>query len=342
MERLFRLTLDTNPEDCNLSCMMCEEHSEFSEFKNKLYKETGIMHRRMPEEWIGTIFNEAQKLGVKEIIPSTMGEPLLYKHIDTFFHLAAEKNILINLTTNGTFPGKTVKEWADLIIPVTIDTKFSVNGATATTAEPIMKGLKFTKQIENIREFVAYRNMHYQNTGFYSRITFQLTFMQNNMHELPGIIRMAADLDVDRIKGHHLWTHFEEIKALSFKHDKTSIEKWNAIVKKAYEAADYYVRPNGKKVLLEQIEYLNGDKIQTVPEEYDCPFLIKELWISATGKISPCCAPDESRAVLGNFGKFPESSLFDAINSPEYKNLITHYKNFDLCKTCVMRKPIKR
>jgi len=32
------------------------------------------------KEWLEDIFQQAQSLGVKEIIPSTMGEPLLYKH----------------------------------------------------------------------------------------------------------------------------------------------------------------------------------------------------------------------------------------------------------------------
>ena len=84
-KKLFRLTLDTNPEDCNLSCIMCEEHSEYSKFKEQLFETTGVKYRRMPKERIENIFIEAQKLGVQEIIPSTMGEPLLYKHIDLFF-----------------------------------------------------------------------------------------------------------------------------------------------------------------------------------------------------------------------------------------------------------------
>ena len=26
----WRITFDTNPDDCNLQCLMCEEHSPFS------------------------------------------------------------------------------------------------------------------------------------------------------------------------------------------------------------------------------------------------------------------------------------------------------------------------
>jgi len=339
MNKLFRITVDTNPEDCNLNCIMCEEHSKYSDFKANLLNKEGVKFRRMPSDWIDKIFAEAKQLGVKEIIPSTMGEPLMYKDIDKFFLLAREYNIKINLTTNGTFPSRTVQEWAELIIPVTSDTKISLNGATKQTAESIMEGLNFEKQIADIRAFVEFRNKYYKETGYYSRITLQLTFMQNNMHELFDIIKLAAELDIDRIKGHHLWTHFEEIKDLSFKKDAKSMELWNNIVDKAYKAIDTYKKPNGEKILLEQINYLKPEESNEVPYEYNCPFLEKELWVSATGKISPCCAPDEQRNSLGDFGNYSNTSLTQVLNSDIYNDLVKNYKQKPLCKTCVMRKP---
>ena len=79
---IWRITLDTNPEDCNFHCIMCEEHSNYSDFKQKLFNKTGIKRRLMPKEWLEAIFKEVKELGVKEIIPSTMGEPLLYEYFE--------------------------------------------------------------------------------------------------------------------------------------------------------------------------------------------------------------------------------------------------------------------
>lgn len=340
MQRLYRLTLDTNPEDCNLNCIMCEEHSRYSSFKDELYDSTGIKARRMPSAWIDEIFQEAKSLGVEEIIPSTMGEPLLYKDIDKFFHLAKMYGIKINLTTNGTFPGKNIKKWAELIIPVTSDTKISLNGASKDVAESIMQGLTFNEHITNLKSFVEYRDLHYKISGYYSRITLQLTFMQCNMHQLPNIIELAADVGVDRIKGHHLWTHFDEIKGLSFKKDEKSISEWNSIVDQANKAAGLYRKPNGEKILLEQVDYLDTKETNTIPDSYECPFLVKELWVSATGKISPCCAPDKERDSLGNFGNYKNNSFKEVLASPIYNDLIKNYKKKHLCQTCVMRKPL--
>lgn len=336
---LWRITIDTNPEDCNFHCIMCEEHSPFSSYiSEKLHGK----RRRMPKEWLEPIFQQAAELGVKEIIPSTMGEPLIYKHFDKIVDLCYQYNLKMNLTTNGSFPtvsGKTVEEWAKLLVPIVTDVKFSWNGATAETDEKIMLGKNFHQTIENLKTFICIRNEHFQQTGWYCRVTFQLTFMQNNMHELADIIKLAAQLGVDRVKGHQLWAHFEEIKSLSFRANANSIAQWNEYVNQAYEAQEKYRKPNGEKVLLENIVLLQENEDKEVPEHYECPFLNKELWISATGEISPCCAPDELRKTLGNFGNIQNTTLKEVLHSETYQNLVKNYKKMDLCKNCNMRKP---
>lgn len=341
--QLWRVTLDTNPEDCNLSCIMCEEHSPFS---NYIKEKLGGEHRRMPKEWLEPIFEQAKKIGVTEMIPSTMGEPLIYKHFAHFVELCYKHNIKMNLTTNGTFPRtteKTVTEWAKLIVPITTDVKISWNGATAETSQKVMLKINFEETVANVKEFIRIRDEHFTKTGYYCRVTFQLTFMQNNMHELADIVKLAAELGVDRVKGHQLWTHFNEIKHLSMKATIESIAQWNEYVKQAYEAQEKFHKPNGEMVLLENIIPLHtkqaGSELSEVPENYECPFLEKELWISATGNISPCCAPDEMRKTLGDFGNIENTSIEEVLQSENYQNLVKNYKKIELCKTCNMRKP---
>ncbi len=335
--RLWRITLDTNPEDCNLNCIMCEEHSPYSKFKSNLFTELGLRRREMPAHWLNRIFDEASQLGIREIIPSTMGEPTLYKYFDQIVDNCYNTGIRLNLTTNGIFPHHNIRQLASRIIPITSDIKFSVNGASKQIAENIMHKLDFDKQIENIKQFVIVRNRHFAEIAHYCRLTFQLTFMQNNMHELSDIIKLAASLDIDRVKGHHLWVHFKETEALSFKQSGESVRYWNELVNKAYQAQEKYLRPNGTRVLLQNIVPLNNQHINDIPLEYDCPFLNHELWISATGKISPCCAPDELRNSLGDFGNYPDVTIQNVVESDAYKQLVKNYKGNELCRKCNMR-----
>ena len=109
-------------------------------------------------------FNEEQvientvKCGLKEIIPSTMGEPLLYKNFIDLIKLVKRWDLKINLTTNGTFPRLGAEEWAKLILPIASDVKISINGAIKETNELIMEGINFEKQISNIKDFVHIRD----------------------------------------------------------------------------------------------------------------------------------------------------------------------------------------
>ncbi len=337
---LWRVTLDTNPEDCNLKCIMCEEHSPYSNFKQKLFEETGVKRRLMPMTWIEDIMRQAKELGVEEVIPSTMGEPLIYKGIEKVVELCHQYKIKLNLTTNGTFPRKSVTEWANILVPVISDVKISWNGATKETAQKVMLNIKFDQVLENVKAFIAIRDKYYQETGYYCRVSFQLTFMENNMHELADIVKLAAKLGVDRVKGHHLWAHFTEIKSLSMKSSPESVARWNHYVKEAQDAQEKYRKVNNEKVLLENIFPIKEEN-EEVPESYECPFLNKELWVSAIGNISPCCAPDELRQTLGDFGNIQSTTLTKVLESPQYQNLSQNYRKFSLCKTCNMRRPPK-
>ena len=62
-----RITFDTNPDDCNFSCMMCEQHSEFSPHQ-KARKEAKIRRRRMDFDLMKQVIAEAAPLGLEEIV----------------------------------------------------------------------------------------------------------------------------------------------------------------------------------------------------------------------------------------------------------------------------------
>ncbi len=340
--KLWRITLDSNPEDCNLHCIMCEEHSSYSHFKQRLFENSGIKRRVMPISWIEPILREAKSLGVQEVIPTTMGDPLVSNHFEIIAQNAKKLGLKLNITHNGTFPKKTVSDWAKIILPITSDIKISWNGASKQTAESVMKGIDFNQTKLKLIEFVNHRNEYYSISGYYCKITLQLTFMQNNMHEIEGIIKFASEIGIDRIKGHHLWVNFNEIADLSFEKDMESRKLWNQIVEKANLAIEQFRKPNGTKIILENFHFLPLEKSEIyVPENYECPFLERELWISATGKISPCCAPDEERNSLGSFGNYPEKTIKDVINSEVYQRLVSNYNNNNLCRKCKMRKPVR-
>ena len=271
-----------------------------------------------------------------------MGEPLLYEYFEDIVALCSEYGVRLNLTTNGTFPRLGARAWAGRIVPVTSDVKISWNGATKATHEAIMIGARWEKMLDNVQAFVAVRDAHAGGGGNRCRVTFQLTFMEANVAELPGIVRLAGRLGVDRVKGHHLWAHFREIEAQSMRRDGDAIRRWNAAVSAAREAAAERMLPSGRPVLLENVHLLDeGGATHDLAPGGPCPFLGREAWVSAEGRFDPCCAPDSERRTLGEFGNLHERNLMDIWRSDAYRTLTATYHNRTLCLGCNMRRPVE-
>lgn len=337
----WRITFDTNPDTCNLRCVMCEEHSPHSPLQG-LRRSQGFPRRNMPFEMIERVVAEAAPRGLQEIIPSTMGEPLLYEHFEQILDLCERFHVKLNLTTNGTFPRQGAEAWARKIVPVTSDVKISWNGATKATHEAIMRGGRWETMLDNVRAFIAVRDELAAAGGHRCRVTFQLTFLESNVAELAEIVRLAVELGVDRIKGHHLWTHFDQIKDESMRRNADAIRRWNRAVLEAREAATERALPNGEQVLLENIFLLDESATEDLAPGGLCPFLGQEAWVSAEGRFDPCCAPDAQRRTLGEFGNLHEQGFMEIWRGEAYRQLTTTYQNRSLCLGCNMRKPAGR
>ena len=333
----WRITFDTNPDDCNLHCIMCEDHSPYSATQEDR-RNAGRPRRRMDISLIRRVLAESRGTPLREIIPSTMGEPLLYRHFDEILNLCAEYGVKLNLTTNGTFPQRGARAWAERIVPVASDVKVSWNGATKGTQEKVMLGSNWETVLENVREFIAVRDEHAAQGGDRCRLTFQLTFMEVNFFELPDTVKLAADMGVDRVKGHHLWVHFRQLGQQSMRRDPDAIKRWNDTVDAAYQMSERHRLPHGGKVLLENIFKLDANDAGEIAAGGGCPFLGQEAWVAADGRFNPCCAPDALRRTLGEFGNVNNVSLYDIWDGPAYRSLRTNYMQNALCRGCNMRR----
>jgi len=316
----WRITIDTNPDQCNLNCIMCDTHS--------IYNDNSKPNRKfMDESLLEKSIDEAIELGVKEIIPTTMGEPLLYRYFDTFIDKLSKSSVKLNLTTNGTFPNIGVEKWTNKLLPVLSDIKISINSIDSQINESIMINDTTQKKLEDIKTFINLRDKLNQSVT----ITLQVTFLKSNLNDLENIIKFAIDNNIDRVKGHQLWITYEEIKDESLQNSTKKINEWNNFIDKIEK-----YKSNINLVNFEKLESQNNTN--TVPINYDCPFLGEELWIDYNGDFNICCAPSDKRASLGSWGNIQDIKITDIFNSKEYQSLMLNYKNEDICKICSLRK----
>ncbi|MFW8602377.1 radical SAM/SPASM domain-containing protein [Desulfobacterota bacterium M19] len=316
----WRITIDTNPDQCNLKCIMCETHS--------IHNKKPTKRQCMSPTLLDVILDEAVNAGVSEIIPSTMGEPLLYPYFDKFIHILTSSATKLNLTTNGTFPRKGVETWARELLPITSDTKISINGTTPITNEKVMIKAKTGEALKNIEKYLAIRDeVRQENTVHQPTVTLQVTFMYSNLTGIKEVIEYAIMNNVDRVKGHHLWVTHPELEKEDLRHPEHK-GIWNNFIDE--------ISPYKKQIKLENFVELSESSF--VPEHYNCPFLGKELWIDCVGNYNICCAPSDKRKTLGNFGNIDDKGIKDFFKTESYQSLIENYKHHPLCQKCLLRK----
>ncbi|WP_196214077.1 radical SAM protein [Methanolobus vulcani] len=324
----WRITFDTNPDSCNIHCIMCEEHSEYR-------KEKKTSNRVMKPDIISEVVANAAPHGLKEIIPSTMGEPLLYRHFDKLLELANEHGLKINLTTNGTFPGRGDEQWGNQILPLASDIKVSINGSSNTINESIMKGIDHETTLENIRTLIRIRDELRDKGTNWPTITFQVTFMKKNIRDLKSLLQLAIDHRIDRFKGHHLWITWPELEEESLTGNVHDRIEWNRTV-------DELVAIGKDRIELANVSKIPIDSVDNLlPEHYECPFAGKEAWIAWDGTFNVCCAPDELRKGFGYFGNVKDTPFMELWQSDKYQSFIRHAGKDGVCRNCNMRRPVE-
>ena len=197
----WRITFVTNPRVCNLACRDCF----------RLQAGMDWMPREpMPIALVRRVVSAFAPYGLREIIPSTSGEPLLYQEMDAFVDLAQEYGLKVNLTTNGTFPGRGVKAWAARLLPVLSDVKISMRGFEHSTNSLGMEGLDSAAQRQNILDFLEARAAYRQEHGQGPTVSLQLALTEETSGELESLKQWANQVGIDRVKAHGLWKLGEE------------------------------------------------------------------------------------------------------------------------------------
>ena len=177
-----RLTLLTNPDICNLHCPLC--------FLRQRGKSAGF--GEMPIEVARRAIEKYAD--VQEVIPSTMGEPLLYSKFAELLELCGSRGIPLNLTTNGTFPGKWgTDEGMKKLLLACSDIKVS-------TLSYETGGLSEAEWKEGVGQLLESRCRLEQSGKSTASVSLQVTLHRENIETAVPLLRWAENVGIDRIK----------------------------------------------------------------------------------------------------------------------------------------------
>lgn len=291
---MLRLTLLTNPDMCNLHCPLC--------FLEQRGRKFGM--GEMPFEVARHAIESALIKGLREVIPSTMGEPLLYSHFDELLGLCRVHDVPVNLTTNGSFPGAWgCEDGMNRLLCACSDIKVSCMGWGETFAE-MMPGLTFDKWKRNVERLVELRKQWGEAEGLKAEnreaeslkakslkagcargatVSLQVTLHRKNFEAAAEILRWAESIGVDRIK----WNL------------PVFLSVAPAGMRERYGLSDVEIdtlrgRIASEKVRCEGSLFFESRKLKpegAMQSEADCPF-VGELWILPDGSTQRCPNPE--------------------------------------------------
>ena len=329
----WRLTLVTNPDDCNLACAMCPCGAARAPGAPRPARAP----RRLAPALALAVLEERRGSALAEVVPSTLGEPLLWPGLDALIDRCDALGLRLNLTTNGSWPGRGAAGWARRLVPVASDVKVSWNGAIRATLAAIQGGLDLDLAVEGVRTLVRLRDEAARAGGPRCGVSFQVTAQAANVDELAGVVRLAADLGVDRVKLNHLQPRpgLAVTEEGSLRRDRAGLRRWNGAVAQVREAAAE-AAARGRPVRVENAAALAEDPAAPAPYG-PCPFLGREAWLHPDGRFAPC--PHPAAAGLGELGNVTEQALGAIWAGPALATLAGAWPAHPLCQKCSLRRP---
>lgn len=284
------LLLDVEPNNyCNYRCAHCQV--------------THWDHARTNLDIAGLNRILDQFPRVAEVTLQGMGEPLLNRRTPALLRRLAERGIRVDLTTNGSVMTDEVR---DALLQTRTRVTFSLDGATPEVFETIRVRSSFDRVSTNVRRLTEARSS--RNAGRRPRIDARMVVTTRNVHELPDVVRLAAQLGLDAVVAH------------------TVLVDWG---RRDMEDVNLGTRVRGHPGLsgrvaeAERVAAQVGIGFSLSGELYDRDQVCRWPWtrpfISAAGDVMPCCVlSDPARFAVGNLHR---QNIRDIWNNAAYRQL---------------------
>ena len=201
-----RITLLTNPDVCNLHCPLCFLNQRGFSRCVLGVGEMAFETARTAIEKYAAERDASGKRVLRDVIPSTMGEPLLYSHFDELLELCQKFEIPLNLTTNGTFPGawgsdagmaELLRASSDIKVSYLASEQFESWKANVEKLLDVRRAL-FASDAA-LGGDAANSMLNARSLGI-ATVSLQVTLHKKNVDKVAELVQWASSIGIDRIK----------------------------------------------------------------------------------------------------------------------------------------------
>lgn len=269
---------------CNLNCVMCGRNA--ADFK--------------PTVFDMDVFRSFEPLMdiVEEVTLMGWGEPTIHPHFTQMLEIIDRHQARKYFCTNG----MNLKKIKQAIFDCHVDVfAVSLDGATEETNGRIRRGSRIDVIMADLKEIVQYKK---DNKLSYPWINFVFCAMKSNLHELPDLVRLAADIGLEEVKVVYLTVFEESLLSETLWGEEES-------VRRNFEEAIRVGEETG--VILKLPHYVgedeSGDKLHK-----DCYVSWRDFFLGSDGYVRPCMSTPVQ------FFKYDGTREFKEIwNAPEYQ-----------------------
>lgn len=311
---------------CNLKCMMCPRHFEGVP--------QGMFSLEMFEQHVEPYIGK-----FKWVHLTGWGETLMNKDLPEIITRCRKAGVWVAFTTNG------------LLLKAPLDRKILETGVehvsiscdadNAETYEIVRGKATFTHLVERARTFNALKREMKSETS----VQWVFVMMRSNFRQLPGAVRLAADLGYDLFAAKHMET--------AITRGELSEALWNTGMAPDVEAA---ILAENDALIEEaqQIAEKRGLRFIIHPREmqHNNTCLVRpvtNLFIDYEGRVSSCCylnkndvrpynTAAEKPKSNGVYGELRLRNLMDILEGEEYKTFQREWlagKVPEACSNCL-------
>lgn len=288
---------------CNLNCIMCGRNAV--DFKPTIFK----------LEWLRkfeSILNQ-----VEEVSLFGWGEPTVHPQFVEILKYLDKFNVRKYFCTNG----MKLDKLKDDIFNYNVDIiAVSVDGSTSSTNDKIRRGSDLLKISNSLKEIVDEKKRRGINKPY---INFVFCAMDSNLDELPGLVRLAADIGIEEVKAVYL-TAFD---------DNLSKEVlWNK-QEKVREIFNETVKLGDELSVKVKLPHIQGEDEAKDKYHKNCYVGWRDLFLGSDGFVRPCMSTPIK------FFSIDEHDSFEYLwNSEKYKEFRKTVNDNDCmpneCKRC--------
>jgi radical SAM protein with 4Fe4S-binding SPASM domain len=249
-------------EKCNLRCRICKPEDFTS------YAGSASLSREVIDKVIAEAFDSLTQLRL-----DSAGELLLSPHLPYVLEEATKRSIPIFVSTNGLL---ITEEKAEMLCSSSLDIiQISCDSPNRETLEWIRRGADFDRLIRGTEILVRTRERH---GGKRPRIDFHAALLQQNLHQLPDLVRMAKNLGIEGVGVAYGFIH-------SFMDPEWAVfwekERCNGIVKESFQLAKELGISFNAPILFNAPRAISTTR--------HCQYLFEWSYVQPTGKVYPCC-----------------------------------------------------